>query len=91
MREARIVVHLRDYDPEEGDVDNRADLDIDTEWYRGGGNIHILEEVQQVYETTGGDVIIEPTDTDKAPKNPEIPPNTIKIENAKISSIEFRA
>lgn len=75
----RIVIHLGDYDPDDEEIvhhahcvenpeaaaDDRAVLHgFDTEWYPGGGNIHLVDGSQfdEVAELLSGAVQIEAAD-----------------------------
>lgn len=69
----RAVVQLNDYDPEDGQTedepydphhDPRSVMNgVETEWYAGGGNLHIIDPaVEQVAETIAGNVIIDHED-----------------------------
>lgn len=88
----RIVIHLNDYDDSaeaiEHDVhkvhnpraagDSRAVVDgVYAEWFPGGGNIHVTDDrVTQIYETMGGDVMVEIAGERRE-----------KIENAEIATV----
>lgn len=84
----RIVIHLNDYEPEDDDIvhdrhcvdnpeeaaDDRAVLPgVDTEWYPGGGNIHLLDaRVTEVSEMMDGTVLVRLGDDENRIENAEL-------------------
>lgn len=87
----RAIVQLQDYDPEDPPRmnaemmpwDDRANLPgIETEWYPGSGNVHIIDDkVVQVADMVSGDVLVE------APERIENERGVRKIENATLVTV----
>lgn len=86
----RAVIHLHDfdpdcidpedYDPDGPPADERAVIpEIETEWYHGGGNIHVVDpDVEQIADTVAGHVIID---------HPAFAPDVHEIRNATLATV----
>lgn len=72
----RVVIHLENAEPDNDEYEPPELPGIESEYYRGGGNIHVTDEsVEQIADTVAGNVIIWKDE------------NKYGIQNASVSSV----